>query len=326
MLLVLTNKLDTHADHLIGRVAGAFPVLRINTDDFLEDYEFSLSISESGELGGYIRDRHGHAFDFSDCAVGWYRKPDFDAMHVEADGEFAELVRSEAASFVDALCALPNIHWVNRPSAIVASRSKPAQLLLARELGFSVPATLITNVPDDAGRFAGQAGDGIIVKSIYSATVPFDGHDFACITQRVDAWTIEENRDSVGICPTQLQEEVRKLCDIRVTVVGEDVFACRIESQSNAATEVDWRVDPDLCGYSEFDLPDWARSACWELINRSGLEYGAIDLICSRDERLFFLENNPAGQYLWIELDTGLDITGSLIGLFKSRMEEIAGR
>jgi hypothetical protein len=246
LLIILTNKLDAHADYLIRKVAGAFPVLRINTDNFLEDYEFSLDISGDGELSGFIRDRYGHAFDFADRAVGWYRKPDFDVMQVETGSEFSDLVRSEAASFVDALCALPNIHWINKPSAVVAARSKPAQLLLARKLGFSVPETIITNIPDEAVRFAKQTDDGIIVKSIYSASVQFDGHDFASITQRVGPDTLDQEKGSICFCPTQLQEEIRKLCDIRVTVVGHDVFACRIDSQKHTSTEVDWRVDPDL--------------------------------------------------------------------------------
>jgi glutathione synthase/RimK-type ligase-like ATP-grasp enzyme len=320
LLIVLTSKLDAHADHVIAAAAGVFPVLRINTDNFLEDYEFALGISGDGVLGGFIRDHHGHAFDFAGPAVGWYRKPDFGEMAVAADPAFAAMVRSEAAAFVDALCALPNIHWINRPGAVVAARSKPAQLLMARQLGFSVPATLMTNSPDEAVSFAQAADGGVIVKSIHSAAMPIGGHDFACITKRLDAQMLDQEGGSIALCPTQLQEEIRKDCDIRVTVVGDTVFACRIDSQGNEATEVDWRVDPDACRYSVMDLPPWASAACREIVARAGLEYGAIDLIGTSGGGLFFLENNPGGQYLWIELDTGLPITAALIALFTGHM------
>jgi hypothetical protein len=324
LLLILTNKLDNHADHLIRRVGNRFPVLRLNTDNFLEEYDFSLGITAEGQLAGYIRDHHGRSFDFSQPAVGWYRKPDFELMEVRARGEFAGLVRSETASFMDAVCALPSIHWINDPVADLAARSEPAQLLMARELGFEVPETMITNEPDAALTFAQSADQNVVVKSVYSASVAFDGHEFATITKRIDRDKLTPIKDSVQLCPTQFQHEIVKESDVRVTVVASKVYACRIESQSNESTQIDWRVDPDRCTYSVLELPEWAERACRELVLRSGLEYGAIDLIRSRDGRYYFLENNPGGQYLWIELDTGLPITDALIDLFEARMGQSA--
>ncbi len=320
MLLILTNKLDAHADHLIRKVAGAFPVLRINTDDFLEDYEFSLGLTPDGKLKGFIRDLHGHSFDFSRRAAAWYRKPDFGEMAVRADPAMIDLVRSESAAFADALTALPSLHWVNRAAASYGARSKPAQLLMARELGFAVPETIITNLGDEALSFARSMEDRVVVKSVYSATYDYDGNPFACITKRISAATLADSADSIALCPTQLQREVPKECDIRITVVGSDVFACRIESQGNEATEVDWRVDPDRCRYAPFDLPAWAHDGCRQIVSRAGLEYGAIDLVLSRTGELVFLENNPGGQYLWIEHNTGMPITDALIALFSSHM------
>jgi glutathione synthase/RimK-type ligase-like ATP-grasp enzyme len=321
LLLILTNKLDAHADHLIRKVAGAFPILRINTDDFLEDYAFALGLDGQGRISGSISDAHGHAFCFSERAIGWYRKPDFSEMRVRADPASASLVRTESAAFVDALTALSGIHWVNRPAAAFGARSKPAQLMLASELGFKVPATLITNAADKALEFAEAVGGNVVVKSVYSATVAFDGNEFACITKRIDSDMLRQSADAISLCPTQFQQEIVKECDLRVTVVGDQIFACRIESQGHATTEVDWRVDPDLCRYSTYELPDWAENACRRIVAQAGLEYGAIDLVLSAEGDLVFLENNPGGQYLWIEIDTGMPITDALITLFARHMQ-----
>lgn len=84
-------------------------------------------------------------------------------------------------------------------------------------------------------------------------------------------------------------------------------------------------MDPDLCAYSAISLPDWAEHACRELVRRSGLEFGAIDLIVAKDGAYYFLENNPGGQYLWMEIDTGMPITDELIRLFEKRMGRLAG-
>ena len=48
------------------------------------------------------------------------------------------------------------------------------------------------------------------------------------------------------------------------------------------------------------------------LVERLGLCYGALDLVLTPDGRYVFLEINPSGQYLWIEVATGLPITAAL--------------
>ena len=48
------------------------------------------------------------------------------------------------------------------------------------------------------------------------------------------------------------------------------------------------------------------------LVQELGLRYGAIDLILTPDDRFVFLEINPNGQYLWIELATDLPISAAI--------------
>ena len=44
-----------------------------------------------------------------------------------------------------------------------------------------------------------------------------------------------------------------------------------------------------------------------------GLLYGAFDFIVTPEGRHVFLEVNPAGQYLWVEAKTGLQITSAVV-------------
>jgi len=48
------------------------------------------------------------------------------------------------------------------------------------------------------------------------------------------------------------------------------------------------------------------------LMRRLGLVYGAIDLRLTEDGRYVFLEINPAGQFLYVEQQTGQPITAAL--------------
>jgi glutathione synthase/RimK-type ligase-like ATP-grasp enzyme len=47
-----------------------------------------------------------------------------------------------------------DIPWFNRPSHVLAASSKIKQLILASEIGFEVPETLISNIPEDIREFS----------------------------------------------------------------------------------------------------------------------------------------------------------------------------
>ncbi|MNE94945.1 hypothetical protein D3C80_1929690 [compost metagenome] len=87
--------------------------------------------------------------------------------------------------------------------------------------------------------------------------------------------------------PFIVQAEVLKQYDVRVTVVGERVFATAIWSQENPETEIDWRQGsrPDL-RHEKISLPELVQEQCVELVRRLGLRYGAIDLISDRTGKL----------------------------------------
>ena len=51
--------------------------------------------------------------------------------------------------------------------------------------------------------------------------------------------------------------------------------------------------------------------------------YSAMDLIVTPDGRHVFLENNPCGQYGWVEAVTGLPITDRLV---EALCQEAIGR
>lgn len=47
-------------------------------------------------------------------------------------------------------------------------------------------------------------------------------------------------------------------------------------------------------------------------MDRLGLIYGAIDIRRTAKGEHFFLEINPAGQYLWVEIDTKMKISDKI--------------
>jgi glutathione synthase/RimK-type ligase-like ATP-grasp enzyme len=50
-----------------------------------------------------------------------------------------------------------------------------------------------------------------------------------------------------------------------------------------------------------------------------GLNYGAIDIIVTTDDRYVFLEVNPVGEFFWLELYAGLPISHAIADLLLTK-------
>jgi glutathione synthase/RimK-type ligase-like ATP-grasp enzyme len=124
-----------------------------------------------------------------------------------------------------------------------------------------------------------------------------------------------EDAAVLAASPAIYQRLIAKAYDLRVTVIGDTVFACRIASQEHAAGKVDWRS----AGYRELDhyiveLPSHTQGLCRSLVRHFGLHMASIDLIERPDGSHVFLEINAVGQWAWIEQMTGQPIAAEIAG------------
>jgi hypothetical protein len=107
---------------------------------------------------------------------------------------------------------------------------------------------------------------------------------------------------------------VPKRFELRISVVGEQVFAAEIQSQDSNHTRHDWRrYDSFRTVYRQHTLPDDLHQRCVRLIKLMGLRFGAIDMVFTPDGRYVFLELNPNGQYLWLEEAANLPISDAIV-------------
>ena len=107
--------------------------------------------------------------------------------------------------------------------------------------------------------------------------------------------------DAVAQLPCFFQHHVRKAHELRVTVIGDRLFAARIHSQDDPRTAADFRDFSAEILYEAATLPPELERRCIQLVHSYGLTYGAIDLIVTPEGEHVFLENNPAGQFLFVE-------------------------
>src|SRR5262249_36883674 len=121
---------------------------------------------------------------------------------------------------------------------------------------------------------------------------------------------------SVRYCPVLFQADVPKRVELRLTVVGDQVFAAEIHSQEANHTRQDWRrYDRYQTPHLPHPLPPEVAERCRQLVSRLGLSYGAIDLTPTPQGLYVSLETNPNGQSLWIDLQTGLPISTAVCDL-----------
>ena len=57
------------------------------------------------------------------------------------------------------------------------------------------------------------------------------------------------------------------------------------------------------------ELPKNVGNFCSSMLAHYGLHFGAFDFIYSKEGKYFFLELNPNGQWLWLEEQSGYNLT-----------------
>lgn len=191
--------------------------------------------------------------------------------------------------------------WVNHPHAAARANSKALQLQLARDNGFQIPDTLISNDPGEIRKFF-SGRESTVVKSF----IPFgwrkeDDGRIVALTSEIPC-DFEIENESLRLQPAIYQDKIKKAFEVRYTIFGDYEFAIRIDSQRRKETHLDWRAAPPKHEeVSPIILPDSIRYRCRGLMQSLGISFGCFDLINNEEGEYIFLEVNEAGQFLWIE-------------------------
>lgn len=107
--------------------------------------------------------------------------------------------------------------------------------------------------------------------------------------------------------PTLFQEFVETKRELRITCVGERIFACRIEPRPGDLTSDDYRFDTKNLTHVACECPE-LRNKLHAYMRAFGLNFGCFDVVVSASGEAVFLDCNPNGQSLWVEVLTGLRI------------------
>ncbi|MFD3996158.1 ATP-grasp ribosomal peptide maturase [Streptomyces sp. NPDC058583] len=301
-VLVVTMIDDPTADLVIGELHGrGVPVVRLDSGDFPATLSFAATLAPQGIAGTLSTPTR--TADLSRVRSLYYRRPSgFTFTHLdEQDARFA--VTQARYGLGGILASLPGCLYVNHPHRIGDAEFKPSGLAAAVRCGFRIPPTLVTSEPDAVRAFL-QAHGPVIYKPLSTPLYRLDG--VSC-TVGVGEVTVDQIDDQVAGTAHLFQHRVDKVADVRVTVIGRQVFSVRIDSGL-----LDWRTDYDRLTYTVVEPPPGIVDALHRYLDHFGLVFGAFDFAVDQAGAWWFLECNPSGQWAWMEPETGLPMVAAM--------------
>lgn len=265
--------------------------------------ETEVELTVGATVGGRLR-VGCEEIDLAEVTAAYVRPHDSRRMPAVERAGAESVEEGHAVSVEDAMVSWLDIApalVVNRPSAMASNTSKPYQAAIIREHGFGTPDTLITTDPEAARAFHAEH-HRVIYKSISgvrSVVAPFDPGDG------------ERLRD-LAWCPTQFQERLAGT-DVRVHVVGEELFASEIASQ---ATDYRYAAQQGAtCAMREVELPADCGDRCRALAAAMELPVAGIDLRRTPAGDWTCFEVNPCPGFSYFQGATGQPIDDAIARL-----------
>src|SRR5258708_2648786 len=311
-VLIITNDHDAHASAVIIELQKRnIPVFRFHPAEFPDACSLSLEIRD-GRIDGEIHNAY-HRVALSDVCAAWYRR----SRNLFADPpsltseKLDNYVKAQSTATLTALCGSLQTLWVSHPYTLRRAEIKALQLAEASKAGLTVPSTLISNDPVRSAAFADAlGGEPCAIKPLIAVGVTDEhGYRLPLTTTLPAGYAL----DSVALAPNIFQPYIPKAFELRCVVIGRKIFCAKINSQASDATRTDWRGGERE--HEIFALPEHVQDAILRLMDSFGLNFASMDLIVTPAGEFVFLEINPNGQWLWLEIELGLPLVASMADL-----------
>ena len=322
-VLMITNDHDEHADAVSNELSSrGVPVFRFHPADFPHSCSVSIEI-DKGRVHGEIRNSGGR-LGFDDVCAAWFRRSGnlYETRLTITSEKLDNYIKIQSQGTVSALCSSLQTLWVSHPLALRRAEVKALQLVEASKAGLKIPHTLISNDPDWATTFVEGLGSAdCAIKPLLAVGVTDEQGGFRMpLTAMLPRG---HSLASVALAPTILQPYVEKAFELRCVVIGEKIFAARMDTQANEKSRIDSRGgDPD---HEIFELPGDVEASLHRVMDSFGLNFASLDMIVTPDGDFVFLELNPNGQWLWLEYELGLPLVATMADLLTSDLAS-AGR
>lgn len=214
--------------------------------------------------------------------------------------------------------------WLNQLDRAYKGENKYIQMEIANQIGFKLPPTLVSNDKNELLEFV-EEHELVVFKMMAQEFYQSNKGGYEGLyVNIINSADINEKFNTVGENPIVLQKYIPKSFEVRYTVVGNEHFVCKIDSQKSIKANVDWRrYDIPNTPHIPITPPKEIREKVSQLLSKFELNYGALDFIVTPNNEWFFLEINCFGQWLWIEDLTGLEISKEISKWLIANVKEV---
>lgn len=307
--LIISSSIDYSTDLICCELEQrGLNYLRLNRDQFSKfDIIYNLS---DGTLSAVI-EKEEYCINQKDLLSVYFRAPVFLRNANRLYSLEEQLYRSQWSSFIRNLCVFESANWVNDPVTTYKAENKVLQLKTAKDCGFAIPSTSVGNTLPSNINPAGL----YIVKSIDTALFYDNGQEMFTYSTKL---TGKELLDAeLKAAPVIIQECLCNKTDIRVTIIGDKLFAVTV-TNNGLPIDGDWRRTPkELLRYEPICLPESVVTLIRKVMKSLNLKFGGMDLALVND-KYYFIEVNPTGEWGWLVSSAKLPIDKAIVDYLSS--------
>jgi hypothetical protein len=292
MILIITVSDDLHAlsiQHVLA-ARGYKNCHVFECDQISAQHHVSWMASSQGMVGK-LRMANRCEIDVAEVELIWWRRVQANQELEEPveDDKQRKLINNDCRGALNGiLSSCFNGTWVSDPEATDRACDKVYQLSIARDVGFRIPETLISQSFSEVAAFSERLEGRVIVKPVAGVAGPL------LFTQYLGDPT-RLHPKSYEVCPAVYQEYIPGTQHIRLNCFGEQSYAASIET-----SDLDWRPNLNV-PIKNWPVPQFLHEQVRAVLDRLGLAMGIIDLKQTPDGEFVWLEVNPQGQFLFLQ-------------------------
>lgn len=326
-VLIVTTTHDVGADFIIKdlRSRPSVQVFRFNTEEYPSKIKITVSHNSRGEINTTFCFPEQGVLKSSEIFSAYYRReaePELDKLIKRKDDRL--FARTEIVGALDTVWDTLDCLWVNHPRYSTSLMTKVAQTHYGGLVGLRVPKTIITSNYNEIIDFYKMCNQNVVIKQLGNARGSQDWIEGRLYTQKIEPEHLKLFKNA-KYAPIMMQEAIAKKFELRITVVGDKILPVKIDSQYNTRTMNDWRRGPiGKIPHEKFKIPPIIANKLLRLHKKLNLIYSGTDMIVTPNNKYVLLELNPNGEYVWIEVLTGLPITKAISELLLSERKRHA--
>lgn len=316
-VLILSTNLDRETDIVcVELIRRGIDYVRLNVEEIHTNLSIEYGVEQDSNSQSQIK-IGSLLSNLSDISAVWLRDFDYSLIHPNTGDLSTAFIFQQWNDSLQHLFSTMENRWINNYEATHRTNNRMKQLIVAKQLGFNIPSTLVTNNPEKARRFYYEHNGDIILKVLHHHDIELLDKVYSIYSHRATNEDVK-NFEDLSYAPSVLQERIHTCSEYRVIVVKDRVFSVQFGSDRELQCSDVHRIPLSRLSVKPALLENEHELQCVKLVKSLGLDYGAIDFVVDENAKFYFLEVNPTGDWLWIEDKTKLPITRAVVDLIEN--------